>query len=81
MKQETHDIAVEAIKGTPAVVGAIASAVTLNHLLMLTTLLYVVVQVAYLLRKWWREERDREREIAREDRDDIASGKLPVERR
>lgn len=79
MKQETHDIAVEAVKGLPAVIGTIASVVTLNQLLMLATLLYVLVQMVYLLRKWWREERARERDIAREDRDDIANGKTPLE--
>jgi hypothetical protein len=48
----------EALKGTPAVAGAVASALTLNEWVAIITGLYVIVQVAYLLRKWWREEKD-----------------------
>lgn len=51
------EITNEAIKGTPAVVGALASAMTLNEWVAILTGLYVVVQVLYLLRKWWREEK------------------------
>jgi hypothetical protein len=49
----------EALKGTPAVAGAVYSAVTLNEVVAAITGLYVLVQIAYLLRKWWREEKDR----------------------
>lgn len=52
------DFTSEAIKGTPAVAGAVASALTLNEWVAIATGIYVVVQVAYLLRKWWREEKD-----------------------
>lgn len=48
----------EAIKGTPAVAGALASALTLNEWVAIATGVYILVQVAYLLRKWWREEKD-----------------------
>lgn len=48
----------EALKGTPAVAGAVTAALTLNELVAVATGLYIVVQVAYLLRKWWREEKD-----------------------
>ena len=48
----------EAMKGTPAVAGAAASIVTLNEAIAIATGIYIVVQVAYLCRKWWREEKD-----------------------
>lgn len=55
MKQ---DFAAEVAKGTPAVAGAVASAITLNEAVAIATGIYILVQVAYLLRKWWREEQD-----------------------
>lgn len=48
----------EAAKGTPAVAGAVASAMTLNQWIAIATGVYIVVQCAYLIRKWWREEKD-----------------------
>lgn len=48
----------EAMKGTPAVAGAVASVLTLNQWIAIGTAFYIVVQVLYLLRKWWREEAD-----------------------
>ena len=52
------DFATEAAKGTPAVAGAIASALTLNEMVAIATGVYVIVQVLYLLRKWYREEKE-----------------------
>lgn len=49
--------AVEAVKATPAVVGATASSLTLNEWVAVATGIYIAIQAAYLLRKWWREER------------------------
>lgn len=49
----------EALKGTPAVAGAVYSALTLNEVVAILTGIYVVVQIVYLLRKWWREEREK----------------------
>lgn len=60
-----QDFAVEAAKGTPAVAGAIASILTLNESVAVATGLYILVQIAYLLRKWWREETDWSRKIRR----------------
>jgi membrane protein implicated in regulation of membrane protease activity len=51
--------ALEAAKAAPAVAGAAASTMTLNHWVALLTLVYVVIQAVYLLRKWWREEREK----------------------
>lgn len=58
MKQQAHDIAVEAAKGAPAVAGAVAASLTLNEWVAVTTGIYILVQIAYLLRKWWREEHE-----------------------
>lgn len=53
-----NEFVTEAAKGTPAVAGTVAAAMTLNEWVAVITAAYVIVQVAYLLRKWWREERD-----------------------
>lgn len=66
MQQSTHDIAVEAAKGAPAVAGAAVSALTLNEWVMVSTAIYILVQALYLLRKWWREEVDRGYEKSRQ---------------
>lgn len=58
MQQEAKDMVIEATKGVPAVAGAIASSLTMNQVIMWGTGIYLVLQVAYLLRKWWREESD-----------------------
>ena len=63
---ETQDFALEAAKGAPAVAGAIASTLTMNELVMVGTVIYIVIQALYLLRKWWREEVDREYEKSRQ---------------
>lgn len=47
----------EALKGTPAVAGAVTAALTLNEWVAILTGVYILVQLAYLLRKWWREEK------------------------
>lgn len=52
------EIATEAAKGAPAVAGAFAAAMTLNQWVALATGFYIVIQAAYLLRKWWREEKE-----------------------
>lgn len=70
MQQETHDIVSEALKGAPAVAGAVASAMTLNQWVMVSTALYILIQAVYLLRKWWREEVDRDYEKARQRLED-----------
>lgn len=52
------EIATEAAKGAPAVAGALAAAMTLNQWVALATGVYIVIQAAYLVRKWYREEKD-----------------------
>jgi membrane protein implicated in regulation of membrane protease activity len=44
----------ETLKAVPP---AAVAALTLNEWVALATFAYIVVQAAYLLRKWWREER------------------------
>lgn len=53
MKQETQDILVEVAKAAPAIS---MTAITLNHLVAVATILFIVLQAAYLIRKWMREE-------------------------
>lgn len=54
MKQEVHDIAVELLtKTTPAGFLAWWSGVSVTAIL---AGLLLVLQILYLLRKWWREE-------------------------
>lgn len=55
MKAET---VIEAMKGAPAVAGAVASSITLNQWVAIGTGIYIVIQALYLLRKWYREEKD-----------------------
>lgn len=56
MNGAQNAVAVQAAKGAPAVAGALFSAVTLNQWVALATLVYIIVQLLYLVRKWWREE-------------------------
>lgn len=64
MKQ---DLATEAMKGTPAVAGAAYSIVNPNTVVMVLTGIYIVIQIAYLCRKWWREEKEARRKPRRAD--------------
>lgn len=51
-----NEVAQETGKGLVAVVGTLWAAVTLNQAVALATLIYIVLQAAYLARKWYREE-------------------------
>lgn len=53
VKQETHDLIVEAARAAP---GILASGFTLNVAVAIATLIFIIVQTAYLIRKWIREE-------------------------
>lgn len=53
MKQETQDVLIEAVKAAP---GITMSAITLNGAVAVVTIVFIVLQVAYLIRKWVREE-------------------------
>ena len=53
MKQETQDIIIEAVKAAPAVT---MTALTMNDIVAFVTIIFIVLQVAYLVRKWMREE-------------------------
>lgn len=69
MKPETHDIAVEVGKASPAVFGAWFANANPNDLagfaVAIVTLIYIVVQCGYLVRKWMREEREWVRKMRR----------------
>lgn len=47
----------EAVKAAPAIGGAILSGITLNQCVALATLLYILIQIGYLLWKWHKEAR------------------------
>lgn len=55
MRQE---ITAESVRGGVAVGGTLATTLTLNEWIAVGTGIYIAVQVVYLLRKWWREEKD-----------------------
>lgn len=48
----------EAVNGTIAVIGTLITVILDIHWLGLVTGLYILVQAVYLLRKWYREEKD-----------------------
>ena len=74
MQTETHDVAVEAAKGAPAVAGALAASFTLNEWVAIATGLYILIQCLYLLRKWWREEKDWAHKEEQEHRGEAGHG-------
>lgn len=54
--QHKVDIASEAVKAAPPVTiaGLTVAGVSLNDLVLLATLIYLVLQASFLLYKWWR---------------------------
>lgn len=56
MKQETI---IEAARATPAIAGATAATVTLNDVVAIVTIIYVVLQAAYLVYKWRNDVKQR----------------------
>jgi hypothetical protein len=56
MKQDTVE---QTAKAIPAVVGTAYSTVTLNELVAVATLLYVLAQLGFLLYKWYWAHKDR----------------------
>lgn len=56
MKHETVE---QTAKALPAVVGATYSTITLNELVAVATLLYVLAQLGFLLYKWYWVHKDR----------------------
>jgi len=60
MKQE---IVSQAGRAAPALVGTVLFGLTLNEWVGICTIGYILLQAAYLLRKWWREEKRRGRYV------------------
>jgi hypothetical protein len=54
--QQKIDVAAEALKATPPVTVASATlaGVSLNDVVLLATLIYIVLQASFLLYRWWR---------------------------
>lgn len=61
VKEQTHDLAVQAAKAAPAVAGTWWATATPNEQVSLVlgviVAIYTVIQAAYLIRKWIREEK------------------------
>lgn len=62
MKTESHDLAIAAAKTAPGLFG---TAITMDTLIAVATLIFIVLQIAYLVRKWVREETEWGRKIRR----------------
>lgn len=60
MKQE---IVSQVERAAPAVVGFALFGLTLNEWVGICTIAYILLQAAYLIRKWWREEKRRGRYV------------------
>lgn len=60
MKQEVIS---QAERAAPALVGGVLFGLTLNEWVGICTIGYIVLQAAYLMRKWWREEKRRGRYV------------------
>lgn len=56
-----QDLVAESVKGAPAVASGVYAVLTLDKMVMIATLVYVAIQCAYLVRKWWREEKEQKR--------------------
>lgn len=62
MKQETHDILIEAAKAAPAVA---LTKITLSDAVAIATVCFILLQIVYLIRKWVREETEWGRKLKR----------------
>ena len=56
MTTTKHEIASEAVKAAPpiTVAGATVAGVAVNDLILWATLLYLVLQIGFLIYRWWR---------------------------
>jgi len=52
---------VETAKAAPAIAGATAASMSINEWAGTLTVIYIALQLVYLLRKWWVEERERQK--------------------
>ena len=48
-----HETTKQVIKAAPAIGGSIYSAITLNDVVAIVTILYVLLQAGFLLYKWY----------------------------
>lgn len=55
MKGVSMEAKIETVKAIPAVTGATIYSLTLNELVAVATLAYIILQMAYLGWKWWHE--------------------------
>lgn len=50
-----QDVKVQTIKAIPAIAGTLFYSITLNEVIGWATLVYIILQAAYLIWKWHRE--------------------------
>ena len=55
----SHEFQVETLKAAPALVGAGFAGYTLNEWVAIVTIIYILLQAAYLLWKWRREAKSK----------------------
>jgi len=71
MKNETSNIAEQALRAAPAAAGAVASAITLSEWVAVVTIVYIIVQVVYLGWKWSWERQEKIAALEREERKEL----------
>lgn len=59
MRTMRQEATTQAVQGSVAIGGAVASAWTLNEYVMMATLLFIGLQAAFLACRWWWQWRDR----------------------
>ena len=55
METVKHEAVEQTIKTTPAVAGATIASFTLNEWVAIVTIIYAIIQTAFLLWRWYRE--------------------------
>jgi len=59
MNQGHHSMktekSIETVKAVPAIGGAVTYSITLNEVVAIATILYIALQIAYLIWKWRKE--------------------------
>lgn len=59
MKQETT---IQTAKAAPAIGGALYASLTLNDIVAIVTIIYVVIQTGFLINKWFWAKQDRKKD-------------------
>ena len=60
-----HETYIETGKAIPAIAGATIYGLTLNEIVAIATILYIIIQAAFLFYKWywdWQEKKEQRKE-------------------